>query len=178
MGKKTWQTLSRKTVLESPGMKVVKEDLTLPDGQTVKDYFTLEGNDLVIVIPQTIEGELLMVEHYRHGAKETLLTFPGGGVHAETAEEAAVKHLFGESGYTAQQLTLLSILYAWPARSGQKTYFYWAHGVEQDQSEESQIKQAEVIRIPPEDLMHLVREKQIKDMSTAAAALLFWQMIS
>ncbi|MDA8902776.1 NUDIX hydrolase [Porticoccaceae bacterium] len=114
-----------KLVLDSKWMRVRKEEILLPDGTIVEDYFLWEQGDIVIVVPMTVDGLFLLVEQYRHGAGKFLVEFPGGMQESsETAFSAAHRELLEETGYVVDQLILLGTFHDSPTKAEGVTRVY------------------------------------------------------
>jgi ADP-ribose pyrophosphatase len=71
-------------------------------------FYRLEGPDWVNVVAFTAEGELLIVEQFRHGIDEATLEVPGGSCDpGESPAESAVRELREETGFTHGRLIAL-----------------------------------------------------------------------
>jgi len=65
-------------------------------------FYRLQGPDWVNVIPFTREGELLVVEQFRHGIDAPTLEIPGGSCdEGETPRQSAERELREETGFIA-----------------------------------------------------------------------------
>ncbi|HJV90871.1 MAG TPA: NUDIX hydrolase [Holophagaceae bacterium] len=68
-------------------------------------FYRLQGPDWVNVVAFTPEGELLVVEQFRHGIDEATLEVPGGSCdEGETPLESAARELREETGFEAGTL--------------------------------------------------------------------------
>lgn len=86
----------------------------------------------VHVVAITPRDELVLVRQYRHGAAETFLELPGGtGDEGDTdPKQSAERELEEETGYRANELRLVSSLFANPAIQPNKIHVYLATAAE------------------------------------------------
>ena len=58
----------------------VRRDLALnPRSGAEHNFYCIEAVDWINIIPLTAEGEVVMIEQYRHGTDDITLEIPGGG---------------------------------------------------------------------------------------------------
>lgn len=101
-----WKTRSVETVFEAaPYVKVTKEQVELPDGRLISDFFQLQLRSFALVVPVLEEGGVVLLRQYKHGPRKVSVTFPAGFVDpGEAAEDAAARELLEETGLQAAEL--------------------------------------------------------------------------
>lgn len=72
---KAWQTVSSKYLFRRPWLTVRCEDMLLPNGNHIPEYYILEYPDWVNTIAITKEGKFVFVRQYRPGIGRTCYEF-------------------------------------------------------------------------------------------------------
>ena len=70
---KAWQTVSSKYLFRRPWLTVRCEDMLLPNGNHIPEYYILEYPDWVNMIAITKEGKFVFVRQYRPGVQTCAL---------------------------------------------------------------------------------------------------------
>ncbi|HEY5959698.1 MAG TPA: NUDIX hydrolase, partial [Polyangiaceae bacterium] len=84
----------------------------------------------VAVIPLTREGDVVLVQQYRHGLGRVSCELPAGVIDAgETPEQAARRELSEETGYVAEALSPMFVASPEPHRSTARAHFFFAANV-------------------------------------------------
>lgn len=154
-----WKTISSKMAFDHKWFKLRQDKVELPNGKILDEYFLWLYGSVILVILMTEKGEFVLVRQYKHGADEIIIEFPAGFVDEdETSEEAAKREVEEETGYSFQNLQLLTTTYANPTKAIGKTYIYLAKNAVQNKA----IKLDET-----EDIEVLVKsEKEVLEMIT------------
>ena len=94
-------------------------------------FYRLQGPDWVNVIAFTKEGELLVVEQFRHGIDAPTLEIPGGGCdEGESPAAAARRELREETGFEAAEWVALGHCAPNPATLANRCHTFLALGCE------------------------------------------------
>ncbi|HET8715276.1 MAG TPA: NUDIX hydrolase [Holophagaceae bacterium] len=90
-------------------------------------FYRLQGPDWVNVIPFTAEGELLVVEQFRHGIDAPTLEIPGGSCdEGEAPLASARRELLEETGYEAGEWIELGFCAPNPATLANRCHTFLA----------------------------------------------------
>ncbi len=127
MQKPLWRRRASTLVADSPHMRLRVDELELPDGTIVPDYYVRESHGFVVVLPLTADGRVVLVRQYRYGSDAIHLELPAGGLHAgEDPLACAQRELLEETGYEAARWTFVGAYYAEPVRASAKAHMFLA----------------------------------------------------
>ncbi len=109
MPHRLWTTVSANEVYNNGRGLVIKcEEVSLPDGSVVTDYYQVELPSHVTVYALTLEGLVVCLRQYKHGPRRVALTLPGGLLHGgEEPLKAARRELLEETGLVSENWTSL-----------------------------------------------------------------------
>ena len=98
---KAWQTVSSKYLFRRPWLTVRCEDMLLPNGNHIPEYYILEYPDWVNTIAITKEGKFVFVRQYRPGIGRTCYELCAGVCEKEDVSPlvSAQRELWEETGY-------------------------------------------------------------------------------
>lgn len=117
---------SRTVEFTTPGLELVSKTVQ-PDDSV---HYSVRVPDNVAVIALTAEGQLVLVHQYRAAVERYTLELPHGHVGpGETPEQAAIRELEKETGYSSEQIELLGVLLPDTGRNENKLWCYLAKSV-------------------------------------------------
>lgn len=123
-----WKVLKSQEVYRTGFFKLRVEECELPDRRVMPRYYVMDFPDWVNVVPVTEDGQLVLVEQYRHGAGEVFLEIPGGSSHGPTEDPmlAGQRELLEETGYQSGRWIYCGFHYPNPAMQSNKMHTYLA----------------------------------------------------
>jgi len=169
-----WKVLARRAVLERKWLKVSEERVLLPNGTIIDEFHLLHSPAWAAVIALTTDGQLVLVEQYRHGLGGTSLELPAGVIdEGESPIMAAKRELREETGFTARVLEPLIELAPEPSRSTHRAHFFVAfdaHVAGSAQPEASEVMRVRVLSV--EAAIRCIESGRIAHAAHVAALLL------
>lgn len=99
---KKWKILQSRPIFEINFFKLKSEKCELPDGRLMPRYYVFEFSDWVNIVPLTSQGEIILIEQYRHAGGDIYYEIPGGALDIKSGENlcaAACRELEEETGY-------------------------------------------------------------------------------
>ena len=73
-----WETLNSTQLMRNPWFTLRQDQVRLPSGKVLDDFYIWEHPDWVNVIAVTANREIVLVQQYRHGLRQTHCELPGG----------------------------------------------------------------------------------------------------
>ena len=97
-----WKITSSDVVIETPHLRLRRDQIELPDGRRVENYYVRESRGFTIVFAITPDRHVVLVRQYKHGLGATVLELPAGAIDpGETPAACARRELAEETGYVA-----------------------------------------------------------------------------
>jgi len=129
MEKPAWRLRASSYVVDSPYMRLRMDEVELPNGAIVPNYYVRESRGFVTVFALTAAHEVVLVRQYRYGADSIHLELPAGMLlEAEEPGDCALRELAEETGYVAERCELAAQYFPEPVRSTAQAYVYIAAG--------------------------------------------------
>jgi len=176
-GELAWETLGAQTVYTCEGFDVVTEDVKFP-GDTVAGYDYVSEGPSVVVLPFTPEGEVVVIEEWRHPVRRVNRGLPAGGVEADDAspEDAVARELEEETGYEAGPVDHLTTVE--PANGLLDSEFHYFLARDCTPTGSQNLDYNEDIRVDTttfEELLEAAREDELRD-GRSMLGVLYYQL--
>ena len=176
-----WKTINSQLVFDNQWCQVRQDEVELPNGKIIDDFFVNVRPDIVLVLAVTPQREIIFVRQYRHGVNEILLELPGGSFnsHTEDSKSAAARELEEETGYVAQQLTHLATLYDNPVKDTNEIHLFLAQNAQPSGIQQLDVTEdVEIVLIPVENVLQKISTGKICVCGTIAALFLGLNLMS
>lgn len=108
------KTVQRTEIFKGHIFDVVVDDVQLPDGKISQRELVFHRG-AVCVLAVTPEGKMILVKQYRKSIERAIYEIPAGKLELgeeDTLEDAALRELEEETGYSSDELTLLADFYS------------------------------------------------------------------
>lgn len=171
-----WKVLNSQMLINHRFCQVRRDAVELPNGVVIDDFFVYVKPDIALILPVTKNGEVVFVRKYRHAVGEFFIELPAGrfNVKEEDAKTAALRELREETGYVAERVKSLGVLYDNPSKETNQIYLFLAEDVVKvgEQENLDVTEEIEVILIPVNQVLDKVYNGKISVAGTVAALLL------
>jgi ADP-ribose pyrophosphatase len=128
---KNWKTHSTKVLLDHEQLKISEDIVELPDGvrRTYVRHAPSEVHSVAIIAVNG-EGEVLVQREYSHPPNKIMWQLPGGSMNpGESIEEAALRELAEESGFSARKTDVLGYYFVHNRLSDKKQHVVLCTGL-------------------------------------------------
>ena len=148
------------------------DKVQLPDGRITTREIAEHGAS-VCVVPVDPQGNVLLVRQYRKPVEDQLLEVPAGGIEpGESPEQAAVRELQEEVGFTAKKIQLLSSFWISPGWCTEYMYAYLATQLKPATLPADFDENIALVPVPLGDVEALLQSGEINDLKTIASLLM------
>lgn len=152
---KNWQQGEPHLLAETRIFDLKERHAVSPLSGREGDFVYLDSVDWINVIALTEQKQVVLIEQFRHGLGEVTLEIPGGMVDpGETPEQACLRELQEETGYTGETIEMIGRVSPNPAIQNNYCYTGLVRNVnftgitELDTHEEIAVRLADLEEIP------------------------------
>ena len=177
-GELTETTLESASLYQGKILSLRRDRVRLPSGRlTIREV--VEHSDSVCMVPLDEAGNVVLVRQYRTPTESALLEVPAGGIEdGEVSEQAVLRELQEEIGYTAGSLRLLSGFWLAPGWCDEFMYAYLATNLIPSRMDPDDDEIIETVRVPLNETLGLIEQGAIQDAKSIASLLLAMQVVS
>jgi 8-oxo-dGTP pyrophosphatase MutT (NUDIX family) len=169
-----WTLLSSEMAFEHRCYQLRRDTVRLPNGRVVDDYFVSQRPNVAIVVPLTIENNVILVRQYKHGVQAITLEFPAGIFRSESPVTAAARELEEETGHSPSNMIDLGTCFDDSSKNSNLVYIFLANGCvltgKQRLDELEEASGVEVVLMSLQKVIKALEDGEIKSMSSVAAA--------
>lgn len=167
-----WKTLRRELLLDRrPWLRVLSDDVELPDGTVVEGYLRLETPDYVVIVPVDREGRIGLVRSYKRGLEAVDIQPPAGIIEPDEAPlETARRELLEELGCEAASWEGLGDYVLAGNLRGGLAHLFLARGCRQvAEPDPGDLEQQEVLWWPRDRVRQRWQRGEFGQLGSAAA---------
>ncbi|NJP10915.1 MAG: NUDIX hydrolase [Leptolyngbyaceae cyanobacterium RU_5_1] len=167
-----WKTLKTDDIfVAEPWLKLSVQQVQLPDGRVVDEYYQIQLQDYALIVAQVPDGRIIMVRQYKHGIGRVSLMLPGGGLmDGETAIAAAQRELLEETGYLAEDWQQLCSFVSSANYRCSQGYIIAAHNARLVAEPNSgDLEEMDIVLMTPEEVIAAVQRGEVVALGSVAA---------
>jgi ADP-ribose pyrophosphatase len=165
-------TISTEQVYDGHFLKIQRDNVMLPNGQTTfREYIKHPG--AVVILPLFSDGTVLLERQFRYPLNKVFIEFPAGKIDLnEDPLDCAKRELQEETGYTAKSWQFICTIHNAIAYSDEHLDIYLAQNLHQGPANLDDGEFLETYRTTLTELLDAVRSGQVTDVKTIIGA--FW----
>lgn len=179
MASNPWKTVHQNVIYKNKyGYTLYDDDVITPSGGSGK-YMVLECKPYVAIVALTPSQEVVLVRHWRYPVNSEFLEIPAGGIdERETPQDAAIRELSEETGYTAQNWQLLSEYWLGNGAIKCKGYIFLATNAIKDHAAHTESTESiKVETMPLTQALHKISTNEFNEDRTITGLLLAQNML-
>lgn len=169
-----YKRLKRELVAKGAIIDYYQDTMLIPNGNVTKwDLIDHKGAAAVVAVRE--DGKLLMVRQYRNALERETLEIPAGGLNGreEPTDQAAMRELEEETGYTCDHVELLNSIYTTVAFCNEKIDIYLARDLKPGRQHLDEDEYLNVEAYDLEELKQMVFDCKIQDSKTICAIMTY-----
>lgn len=141
------------------------------NGESTREIVEHSGG--AVVLPLLPNKNVVMIRQFRKPLERDVLEIPAGKIEqGESPEETAFRELQEETGYMANNMTLLTKMYPSVGYSEELLYIYLATDLEPGETYFDENEDIDTYSYHIDDLYEMVMEGKIQDAKTQVAILM------
>ena len=165
------KTLESERIYEGKILNLRKDTVTVENGTSMREI--VEHNGGAVIVPVTDDRKVIMVKQYRKPARRVMLEVPAGKIDpGEDHYTTAVRELREETGYTAENVRFLTMMYPSVGYSEEKLYIYMVTGLTPGETDPDENEAIDVVEIPLDEIHKMIMEGKIEDAKTIAGVMM------
>jgi len=170
-----WESLTKESILvKNPWFEVFREEVRLPDGKIVPEYFGIEMPHYTAVFAVTEERRIMILRCYRHAIGEVTLTMPGGMIEESESPLAGIqRELLEETGYKAKEWKSLGAFIGNSTRGCGTYHLFFATGAYSVQEPDSgDLEELELLLWKQQKVEQAIDDKKVLSLGVLSMLLL------
>ncbi|MBP3439559.1 MAG: NUDIX hydrolase [Sutterella sp.] len=168
----TETSLAERTLLDGKFIRVIEEDVRLPDGRPSK-RFSLRHGGAAGMVALDAEGAVLLERQWRHPCRRAFWEIPAGKLDPNENElDCARRELIEECGVEASRWARLGMLNNAIGYSNERIVVYLAEDLRWGEQKLDEGEHLEVYRVKLEEALNMCADGRITDVKTIVG--LFW----
>ncbi len=172
------KVLKSEIVFQGQFLKVTRDQIKTAKGHlSYREYIKHPG--AAVILPVLDNGEILLVKQYRHALRKVFYELPAGKKDAgEEPIKTAHRELQEETGYTTDQMQLMTIIHPVIGYADEEMHIYLATNLKAGPANLDPGEELEVISLESSKLKVMVQKGEITDVKTLVGLFWYWNFIN
>ncbi len=170
------KTISSETKYKGKILNLRIDTVESVNGESTREIVEHSGG--AVVLPLLPNKNVVMIRQFRKPLERDVLEIPAGKIEqGESPEETAFRELQEETGYMANNMTLLTKMYPSVGYSEELLYIYLATDLEPGETDFDENEDIDTYSYHIDDLYEMVMEGKIQDAKTQIAILMTVELL-
>ena len=167
------KTISSKNIYKGNLLDLRKDKVSLPNNKIgYREWINHPG--AACCLPILDKDRIVLTRQYRYAVGEESIEIPAGKLDRdETSEECAYRELREETGFIAEELTLLTSFYPAIGFANEKIWIYLAQNLTKDNTDTDDDEFVETFVVDFDGALDIMNQGMIKDSKTIIALMWF-----
>jgi ADP-ribose pyrophosphatase len=168
-----YRTLSSKYVYKGHNIRLRVDEVQLPSGKEATRE-VIEHCGAVVIVALDSEGNVLLVNQFRHAAGKELLELPAGGIDpGEDPRETALREMQEETGFFPGKLESIGGFYSAPGYAAEYLYLFLATELTPARLIAEDTEEIKLVRMPLKEAIEMIHSGGIEDAKSIAGLLYY-----
>ncbi len=170
--------LSSATIYDGPVFGLRRDEVIEPSGvRTTREVITHPGS--VVVLPVLPDRRILLIQQYRHAAKQYLWELVAGRMdRGETPKVAAARELVEETGYRAERLRIFLDVFPTPGFLEERMFILLAEGLTAGEAQPEEDEKIISRAYNRKQLEEMIRGGKLRDAKSVAGILYYFRFLA
>ena len=170
--------LSSATIYDGPVFGLRRDEVIEPSGvRTTREVITHPGS--VVVLPVLPDRRILLIQQYRHAAKQYLWELVAGRMDpGETPKVAAARELIEETGYRAERLRIFLDVFPTPGFLEERMFILLAEGLTAGEAQPEEDEKIISRAYNRKQLEKMIRGGKLRDAKSVAGILYYFRFLA
>ena len=170
------KTISSETKYKGKILNLRIDTVESVNGESTREIVEHSGG--AVVLPLLPNKNVVMIRQFRKPIERDVLEIPAGKIEqGESPEETAFRELQEETGYMANNMTLLTKMYPSVGYSEELLYIYLATDLGPGETDFDENEDIDTYSYHIDDLYEMVMEGKIQDAKTQVAILMTMELL-
>lgn len=167
-----WKTLSTRDMYDNPWIRVTESQVLNPGGGNGIYGVVHFKNTAIGIVPVDEQGYTWLVGQYRYALNEYTWEIPEGGGPANVdALESAKRELKEETGFTAQDWTMIARIHTSNSVCNEEGFLFLARQLTPGDSQPEETEELTVRKLHLREAVQMVMDNRITDSMSIAGIL-------